>query len=66
MAYRVEVARSAEAELEELYLWVVRGRLSKAPNGSTVWSGLFFPSINTRSAVPSRLRASIRISQSGY
>ena len=23
MAYRVEIARHAEAELEELYLWVV-------------------------------------------
>jgi hypothetical protein len=66
MAYRVEIAKNAEAELEELYLWVVARRLSKAPNGTMVLSGPFFPSINTRSAVRSRLRPSIRISQCGY
>ena len=66
MAYRVEIARNAEAELEELYLWVVAGRLSKAPNGSTVWSAPFFPSINTRNAVRSRLRALTQITPSGY
>jgi hypothetical protein len=66
MAYRVEIARNAEAELEELYLWVMARRLNKARNGSTVLSVRVFPSINTRSAVPSRLKASIRISQFGY
>ena len=43
MAYRVEIARNAEAELEELYLWVWLVRLSKAPSGSTVSSEPFFP-----------------------
>ena len=53
MAYRVEIARNAEAELEELYLWVVeRGRRSKVRPGSTVWSGPSFRSTNIRSAVP--------------
>ena len=33
MAYRVDIARSAEAELEELYLWVVE----RAPQQGTVW-----------------------------
>jgi toxin ParE1/3/4 len=37
MAYRVEIARSAEAELEELYLWVVE----RAPiQGATWFNGL--------------------------
>lgn len=37
MAYRVEVAKSAEAELEELYLWVV----GRAPiQGATWFNGL--------------------------
>src|SRR5262245_33004038 len=33
MAYRVEIARNAEAELEELYLWVV----ARAPQQSAKW-----------------------------
>ena len=33
MAYRVEVAKSAEAELEELYLWVVE----RAPTQGATW-----------------------------
>ena len=33
MAYRVEIARHAEAELEELYLWVV----ARAPQQGTKW-----------------------------
>lgn len=33
MAYRVEIARSAEAELEQLYLWVV----ARAPQQGTRW-----------------------------
>jgi toxin ParE1/3/4 len=37
MAYRVEIARSAEAELEELYLWVV----ARAPQqGAKSFNGL--------------------------
>ena len=56
--YRVEIARNAEAELEECTSGSWRGRLSKAPSGSMASSGPFFPSINTRSAVPSRRRAS--------
>jgi toxin ParE1/3/4 len=33
MAYRVDIARSAEAELEELYLWVVK----RAPQQGAAW-----------------------------
>ena len=33
MAYRVEIARNAEAELEELYLWVVQ----RAPQQGASW-----------------------------
>jgi plasmid stabilization system protein ParE len=33
MAYRVDIARSAEAELEELYLWVVE----RAPQQGAAW-----------------------------
>ena len=33
MAYRVEIARNAEAELEELYLWVV----ARAPQQGARW-----------------------------
>ena len=33
MAYRVEIARNAEAELEELYLWVV----ARAPQQGSKW-----------------------------
>lgn len=33
MAYRVEIARNAEVELEELYLWVV----ARAPHQGATW-----------------------------
>jgi plasmid stabilization system protein ParE len=33
MAYRVEIARNAEADLEELYLWVV----ARAPQQGAKW-----------------------------
>lgn len=33
MAYRVEIARNAEVELEELYLWVV----ARAPHQGAKW-----------------------------
>jgi plasmid stabilization system protein ParE len=33
MAYRVDVSKNAEAELEELYLWVV----SRVPQQGTKW-----------------------------
>ena len=33
MAYRVELTRGAEADLEELYLWVVE----RAPNQGAAW-----------------------------
>src|SRR5258706_14182164 len=33
MAYRVEIAKSAEAQLEELYLWVVQ----RAPTQGAAW-----------------------------
>ena len=41
MAYRVELAKNAEAELEELYLWVVE----RAPNQGAAW----FNSLSGRS-----------------
>jgi hypothetical protein len=33
MAYRVELAKSAEGQLEELYLWVVE----RAPSQGAAW-----------------------------
>jgi toxin ParE1/3/4 len=33
MAYRVEIAKGAEADLEELYLWVVK----RAPQQGAAW-----------------------------
>jgi len=33
MAYRVEIAKIAEAQLEELYLWVIE----RAPNEGSSW-----------------------------
>ena len=33
MVYRVEIAKNAEAELEELYLWV----MSRAPQQGATW-----------------------------
>ena len=36
MAYRVEIARNAEADLEELYLWVVSRAPQQGASGSTV------------------------------
>ena len=33
MAYRIEIARNAEAELEDLYLWVV----ARAPQQGSKW-----------------------------
>ena len=44
----VEIARNAEAELEELYLWVVEPLRSKVQPGSTVSSVPSSPSTNTR------------------
>lgn len=54
MAYRVDIARSAEAELEELSCGSSSERLSRVPRGSTASSGQFFHSTNIRNAV--RLR----------
>ena len=59
-------SRQRDKLREELARQDSCGRLNKARNDSTASSGPFFPSIDTRSAVPLRLRASIRISQSGY
>jgi plasmid stabilization system protein ParE len=33
MAYRVEIAKSAETQLEDLFLWLVQ----RAPNQGTAW-----------------------------
>jgi hypothetical protein len=32
MAYRVELAKNAEAELEELYLWIIERASNQGPN----------------------------------
>jgi len=40
MEYRVGVAKNEEAELEELYLWLVARAPTARANGSTVSSAL--------------------------
>jgi plasmid stabilization system protein ParE len=66
MAYRVEIARRAESDLEELYLWVVE----RAPQQGARWfNGLergFRRWTSIRSGVPSRPRASIPITRSEF
>lgn len=65
MAYRVEIARNAKAELEELYLWVVE----RAPQQGAAWFNGFerasSRSTNIRSAALWRLRALIPITLFG-
>ncbi len=63
MAYRVEIAKSAEAQLEELYLWVVE----RAPSQGTAWFNRLEKAILSLDLNPSgarsRLKASIQTSR---
>jgi plasmid stabilization system protein ParE len=52
MAYRVEIAASAEAQLEELYLWVVE----RAPTQGTAWFNRLEQAIPSLDLNPERLR----------
>ena len=52
MAYRVEFARNAETELEELYLWVVE----RAPNHGTAWFNGLERAILSLEQLPKRCR----------
>ena len=63
MAYRVELAKNTEAELEELYLWVVE----RAPSQGAAWFNGLERAILSLEQLPKRcriaLRASTRINQ---
>jgi plasmid stabilization system protein ParE len=52
MAYRVEVARNAEAELEALYLWLV----DRAPSQGAVWFNGLEQTILSLERLPKRCR----------
>jgi len=52
MAYRVELARNAEAELEELYLWVIE----RAPTQGAAWFNGLERAILSLEQLPSRFR----------
>ena len=52
MAYRVELAKSAEAELEELYLWVVE----RAPSQGAAWFNGLERAILSLEQLPKRCR----------
>jgi len=52
MAYRVELAKSAEAQLEELYLWVVE----RAPGQGAAWFNGFERAIRSLEQLPGRCR----------
>ena len=52
MAYRVELAKNAEAELEELYLWVVE----RAPNQGAAWFNGLERAILSLEQLPKRCR----------
>jgi plasmid stabilization system protein ParE len=52
MAYRVELTKSAEAELEELYLWVVE----RAPSQGAAWFNGLEHAILSLEQFPKRCR----------
>jgi plasmid stabilization system protein ParE len=52
MAYRVELAKNAEAELEELYLWVVE----RAPSQGAAWFNGLERAILSLEQLPKRCR----------
>ena len=55
MAYRVELAKNAEAELEELYLWVVE----RAPNQGAAWFNGLEHAILALERFPKRARIAL-------
>lgn len=52
MAYRVELAKNAEGELEELYLWVVE----RAPSQGSAWFNGLERAILSLKRLPKRCR----------
>ena len=50
MAYRVEIARSAELQLEELYLWVI----DRAPTQGAAWFNRLEKAILSLTLTPER------------
>ena len=52
MAYRVELAKNAEAELEELYLWVIE----RAPTQGVAWFNGLEQAILLLERLPKRCR----------
>ena len=52
MAYRVELAKNAEAELEELYLWVIE----RAPSQGAAWFNGLERAILSLEQLPKRCR----------
>jgi len=52
MAYRVDLAKNAEAELEELYLWVVE----RAPSQGAAWFNGLERAILALEQLPRRFR----------
>jgi plasmid stabilization system protein ParE len=52
MAYRVELAKNAEAELEELYIWVVE----RAPSQGAAWFNGLERAILSLGQLPKRCR----------
>ena len=64
MSYRVEIAKSAEAQLEELYLWVIK----RAPSQGTAWFNrleqvILSLDLNPERCPIARLKASIQTSR---
>jgi toxin ParE1/3/4 len=52
MAFRVDIAKSAERQLEELYLWVV----DRAPTQGSAWFNGFERAIHSLEQLPKRCR----------
>ena len=52
MAYRVELAKNAEAELEELYLWIIE----RAPSQGAAWFNGLERAILSLEQLPKRCR----------
>jgi plasmid stabilization system protein ParE len=52
MAYRVELARNAQADLEELYLWVI----ARAPTQGAAWFNGLERAILSLEQLPTRFR----------
>src|ERR1700682_732871 len=55
MAYRIEIAKSAELQLEELYLWVV----DRAPTQGAAWFNGVERAILSLEQLPKRCRVAL-------